>query len=297
MPISRRTLTLALALTPGIGSKTITRIFTRHDLHGRSADQFLELGSEALQEEYKLKKSVAETWSVNRKQFIKDAMDMEKRLEPFGITLASAADAHYPHQIEQMDSDPPGLLFFYGNRKLLESPTFAVLSSRGADAEMLAQIEYVSEDRILQGQVVVTSHDTVEYQRSAVTALRWGSPRIMVFDTGFFHALGEDLKNEPFRTARLWRYEFDARTDLAVSAIHPDRTFHPSSNRIRDRLIACLCQELDFIDTRPGGNMEQLAKMGVKAGRPVRICSLSASAERLRDLGAKIFEPMSPSRP
>jgi len=34
--MTRRQLTLALALTPGIGGKTVTRVLVRNDLHGRS---------------------------------------------------------------------------------------------------------------------------------------------------------------------------------------------------------------------------------------------------------------------
>ena len=50
MKVNRRSLVVALALTPGIGGKTITRVLTRNDLLGRSIDEFLRLGSEALRE-------------------------------------------------------------------------------------------------------------------------------------------------------------------------------------------------------------------------------------------------------
>jgi hypothetical protein len=71
--------------------------------------------------------------------------------------------------------------------------------------------------------------------------LRWGAPRIVVVSGGFKYHLGPDLKDEPFRAARLWRYEFDRRTDLIVSRRAPDKLpTYASHNPTVDRLIARL---------------------------------------------------------
>ena len=251
---------MALALCPGIGGKTLTRIHTRNDLLGRSIEEFLRLGSEALREEYKLKPKVAQTWADNQTNWLKEADDLAKSLEPHRVHLVTAADAHYPRRIEAMDPDPPGLLYLYGNHKLIDMMTFSVLSSRGTSDEDLAWMEQLAEEHILSGKTLVTGHDTPEYQRTAVTSLRWGAPRILVLDTGLFSALGDDLKEEPFAAARLWRYQFDPQTDLALTCIHPMRKYHHNANRTRDRLVASLSIALDFVHVRPGGNMEKLAK-------------------------------------
>lgn len=289
MAASRRTLSLALALTPGIGGKSITRILTRNDLLGRTVSEFLRMGPEALKEEYRLSMKAAQAWAASGKTKLDEAKRVEDRLEPMGVSMVTAADAHYPRRIEQMDPDPPGFLFFYGNVKLLEADTKCVMASRGMSSKGLALIEKLTEEAVLAGLTVVGGHDTPEYQRSSVVPLRWGAPRILVLDRGLYKALGEDLKDEPFRAARLWRYQFDPKTDLVVSSINPDRDYHPNSNRVRDKLVASLSLALDFVEARSGGNMESLAKMALRAGRPVRIWDESENVQSLRKLGATLL--------
>ncbi len=85
-------------------------------------------------------------------------------------------------------------------------------------------------------------------------------------DVGLFQGMGPDLSEEPFRAARLWRYQFDPKTDLAISAINPDRPFHPNSNRVRDQVIGGLSHRLDFVHVTGGGTMERVALAGLACG-------------------------------
>jgi DNA processing protein len=243
----------------------------RNELLGRSPEEFLTLSPEAYREEYRLAKRAVDQLSGDRAAMVHALVETEKRLDGLGVTLVTAADAHYPLLIEEMDPDPPGVLFMYGNVKLLEARTFSVLSSRNARSADLELIEKLTEEGVLNGEVLVTSHDKPEYQRSAVVPLRWGSPRILCLDRGLFQVLGPDLRDEAFRTARLWRYEFDAATDLVVSPFRPDSSFIGVNNRVRDRLVACLSRRLDFVHVSEGGNMESLARLALKAGRKVRV--------------------------
>ncbi|HTQ10400.1 MAG TPA: hypothetical protein VMI31_10040, partial [Fimbriimonadaceae bacterium] len=58
---------------------------------------------------------------------------------------------------------------------------------------------------------------------------------------GFYHHLGKDLKDELFRAARLWRYQFDPRTDLVVSRRAPDKKpTYAIHNPTVDRLIGLI---------------------------------------------------------
>lgn len=285
--VSRRTLTLSLCLTHGLGGKTVTRILTRNDLLGRSCDEFLRLGAGALVEEYRLKAKAAENWVQNRKTFLKEAADLEATLEPHGVSVVTAADAHYPRHLETFDPDPPGILYLYGNTKLTLAETFCVLASRGSSDSVLAEIEKRTEEHVLKGRTLVSGHDTPEYQRSAVTCLRWGTPRIMVFDTGFFEALGANLREEPFAAARLWRYSFDPQTDLALSAVNPVRTYHPNSNKVRDGLVAGLSYHVELVNANQGGNMERLGKLAIRAGRKVSVSDLSPTFDQLVAAGAE----------
>lgn len=287
MSLTRREFALTLTLTAGIGGKSLTRILARNDLLSRKPEEFFGLPQEALIEEYRLSRKAAAA-IAGKPQTHEPIRALQQRLEALNVTLVTAADAHYPRLIEAMDPDPPGVLFLYGNTQLLEARTFCVLSSRNTSPAGLARIESLVEAGVLEGEVLVSGHDTPEYQRAAVVPLRWGAARIICLDRGLFTALGPTLRDEPFRAARLWRYQFDPATDLAVSPFHPEAKFVGVNNRVRDQLVACLSRRLDFVEVAAGGNMDKLARLALKAGRAVRAGS-EASNGPLHAAGAEIL--------
>lgn len=290
MSLTRRDFSLWLALTPGIGGRSVTRILARNDLLLRSPEEFIALSPEAMVEEYRLQSRQAERLKAKTKANLEELRDMQARLDGLGVALVTAADAHYPSRIESMDPDPPGVVFLYGNQNLLKARSVSILSSRNTSPAGLDTIESLAEEAVLSGEVIVSGHDTPEYQRSALVPLRWGAPRVLCLDRGLFEALGEDLREEPFRAARLWRYQFDPSSDLVVSPFKPASAFVGVNNKVRDRLIACLSDRLDFVEIAPGGNMEKLARLAIKAGRAVRVSDRSVGWRRLADLGATCVE-------
>jgi DNA processing protein len=276
-------------MTPEIGGRTLTRVLARNDLLGRSPDEFLDLSPAAYREEYRLKPKSVEAMTLDRRTYLKSMLSLEERLNGLGVTLVTSSDAHYPALIEEIDPDPPGMLFLYGNLRLLEGRTFCVMSSRNARPADLDLIERITEEGVLEGEVLVTSHNKLEYQRSAIVPLRWGSPRILCLDCGLFPALGPDLRDELFPSARLWRYEFDAKTDLVVSPFRPDAPFIGTNNKIRDRLVAGLSRRLDFVHISERGNMADLVRMALRAGRRVRISDRIIGYRDLRAEGAEVI--------
>lgn len=285
MSLARRTFALHLAMTPGIGGRTVTRVLARNELVGRSPEEFLSLSPESWREEYRISAKSSAALG-NGRRALKETKELEERLSGLGVTLVTAADAHYPSLVEEFDPDPPGVLFLYGNTRLLETKTFCVLSSRKSRPSELDLIEKLTEEGVLNSDVLVTGHDTAEYQRSAVVPLRWGSPRVLCLDRGLFKVLGEDLKDEAFRAARLWRYQFDPSTDLVVSPFRPHADFIGVNNQVRDRLVASLSRRLDFVVINEGGNMEKLARLALKCGRPVRVSDRSVGYRSLVEHGA-----------
>jgi len=288
--MSPRTFTLLLAMTPGIGGKTIVRIVARNNLLQRAPEEFLRLPTETWREEYRITSKATQELDA-RRRLAPEVKALESRLAGLGVTWTTAADAGYPETMESFDPDPPGVVFLYGNHRLLKGPTFSVLASRGSTPSDLDRIERATEAGVLAGEVVVSGHDRPEYQRSAVVPLRWGAPRILCFDRGLFRVLGENLKDEAFRAARLWRYEFDPSTDLAISPFRPDADFIGVNNKVRDRLVAGLSRRIDFVHIGIGGGMERLLNLAMKAGRPVRIASSCPNVEAVRDRGVGVFDP------
>lgn len=287
--MTRRTFVLVLTITPGIGGKTISRVLARNDILNRTPEEFLALSPEAKREEYRLSAKSCAALDRSLAEIEHSVADLENRLDRHGVSLVTLADAHYPAQIEQFDPDPPGALFLYGNAKLLGAKTFAVMSSRNTTPGGLDLMEKLAEEGVFNSEVLVAGDKTPEYERTAVVPLRWGSPRILCLDRGLFHALGEELNQETFRAARLWRYQFDDKTDLAISPFPPDAPYIGVNNQLRDRLIASLSNRIDFVEVAPGGNMEKLAKMALKAGRPVRVCDRAPMHKALETLGARVI--------
>lgn len=287
--MSPRTFSLLLAMTPGIGGRGVTRVLTRNGLLNRTPEEFLGLSSEAYREEYRLTAKAATQLAYNGKEQFKKTQELEKRLGGLGVMLVTSADANYPYLVEEMDPDPPGVLFLYGNQRLLEGKTFSVLSSRNARPADLELIEQLTEEGVLDSEILVAGHDRPEYQRAAVVPLRWGAPRILCLDRGLFKVLGEDLKDEAFRAARLWRYQFDPQTDLVVSPFRPDADFVGVNNQVRDRLVGCLSRRLDFVHMSEGGNMAKIARLALKAKRQVRVSDRIIGYRALVEAGAGVI--------
>lgn len=288
--MTRRELVLALAAAPGIGAGTIVRTLTRVDILGVSTDELVRVGKESLVETYKWKPTVAEKWVVLRDKLVRDARLLKEELDRHGASVITASDAHYPTRLEELDERAPGVLFVYGNTQLLSATTFSVLMSRNAPEAALSLSEQIVEEGVFRAWTLVSGHDTPEYRRSAVVPLRWGAPRILVLDRGFFQVLGRDLRNEPFREARLWRSEFDATTDLIISAVHPLRDYHPNSNRTRDLVVAGLGVRLFFSWISPGGNMERLARKALQHGRETWVGDLGDESRGLIRNGARVID-------
>jgi len=286
MKVSRRVLSLALAGTRGIGGRTVSRVLARNDVLGVAPEEFVRLREEVLREEYRFSQRLAKEWTATVGQRLEEASQLSDRLDALGVTWVTLADLNYPRAIEEMAPDPPGVLFLYGNLKLLDMPLFCVLSSRKSPPAAMRQIEAIAEAEVLAGNVLVSSHDTPEYQRSAVVPLRWGAPRVLVLDRGLFPSLGENLDEEPFSAARLWRYRFDPVTDLVISPVKPEIDFQPSANQARDQLVACLSRLVVLVSPTPGGTMERLGRLALRAGRQVQIAASSPLAEAFVALGA-----------
>lgn len=148
-----------------------------------------------------------------------------------------------PFEEEPGYYEPAGL-WLYGNARLICGRMANVNRAFGPNHHLpseLDQIEREAEELVLAGKVLVCGFHNAAHQRAAIVPLRWGAPRVVVMSGGFQSHLGQDLKEEPFRAARLWRYAWDSRCDLAISRRAPDKkpTF-ASHNPTVDRLIAKL---------------------------------------------------------
>ncbi len=177
-------------------------------------------------------------------------------------TLSGDRESVAPCRTAPFTDEPgfyePAGLWLYGNVKLLAGRLACVPVAYGPVSHSAAELDAIereAEKIVLEGRVLVCGLHSAAHQRSAVVPLRWGAPRILVMSGGFHHHLGEMLDQEPFRVARLWRYSWDARTDLAISrrAPHKKPTFashNPTIDQLIARLVAGEVQGLLFDGTR-----------------------------------------------
>ena len=179
----------------------------------------------------------------------------------YGSRVLSAKEqrlTHIPPCILDYDGSPAfdeaTGLWLYGNVKLLGAKLAHVEAASGPNCHTSSQFDAVeaeAECLVLDSKVLVCGFHSRAHMRAAVVPLRWGSPRIVVMSGGFKYHLGEDLNEEPFRAARLWRYCWDPLTDLAVSRRAPDKLpTYACHNPTVDRLIAKIAGgELAGIDS------------------------------------------------
>ncbi len=141
-------------------------------------------------------------------------------------------------------SDELGL-WLYGNENLLSGPLSPALSAFRIPPFTELQLDQIEEEAhviVLSGRILVTGVHHKGHMRAAIVPLRWGAPRILCLSGGFHHHLGPELNQEPFKEARLWRYEFDPTSDLAVSKREPSKLpTYALNNPTVDQLILDLC--------------------------------------------------------
>jgi len=153
-----------------------------------------------------------------------------------------------PRRTAPFEEEPgyyePSGIWMYGNIKLVRGLLACVPQAFGPECHAPVQLEAIereTEKLVLSGSVIVCGIHNSAHQRSAIVPLRWGAPRIVVLSGGFYHHLGKGLNEEPFRAARLWRYAWDPKTDLAVSRRAPNKLpTYATHNSTVDRLVLML---------------------------------------------------------
>jgi len=154
-----------------------------------------------------------------------------------------------PRRTARYEDEPgylePGGLWLYGNSRLIFDGQLASVPAVCGPSHHLPReldaIDKEAEELVLNSKILVCGVHNYAHQRAAVVPLRWGAPRVVVLSGGFYYHLGKDLKDEIFRAARLWRYQFDPKTDLVVSRRAPDKLpTYASHNPTVDRMIGLI---------------------------------------------------------
>lgn len=256
-------------MTPGIGGAKIKQFFSELELQRVSISSFSAFDTDRWMEF-----GFSQVASELLAHPTQDLVERVERISNYSlekpVKLVDTSSPLYPKQLEEFMGSPPFYLFLYGNVALLKAKKFAVVASQGASKKHLQLVEAKTEAGVLKGETLVVGVNTEAYKRAAVVPLRWGAPRIIVLDRGLFAALGENLDQEMFPAARLWRYKFDPEVDLVISFCRPDEPFRVGANKVRDQLVVALADRLEAAYVRPRGTMAALTAKAEALGRLVQ---------------------------
>src|SRR5689334_21326318 len=165
-------LILLLMDIPGIGGRTIEAVLRKNAVIRRPPDELLALPKSALCADYGLRSQTAAQLTDISMQARKQAEADGAWLRQHGVSLISSLDASYPVRFSERLSDPPSVLFSYGNGGLLNGRLMAIANSNKTSEDALARGDRVVEAAIAEGWTVVTGHNRIQYQRPALAARR-----------------------------------------------------------------------------------------------------------------------------
>jgi|CXWL01.1.fsa_nt_gi hypothetical protein len=150
----------------------------------------------------------------------------------------------------------PMRLSYCGNFRLLESSRAAIplASSRNsASATNTDVVKMLADQLVFVPMVIVCGIHTLAQVESALVALRWGCPRIMLLPGHLHLHLGSHLDEEPEQSFLQWRSHWDGSTDLALSLQTEDSAPDGStSNWMLDRTIREIATHQIIFKTRVG---------------------------------------------
>lgn len=194
------------------------------------------------------------------------AGDDRERLAALGDQLADAGvgawlfgEADYPAALTGLKSPPP-VLFFAGNRGLLERRAVGICGSRAASAEGLEAARALARSLAIKGQVTIAGNAAgvdAEAQGSAIAA-----------GGGVITVLPEGISHFRFRTGT-GDSESSEEQVLVVSQFPPGQPWTVGGAMTRNALIAGMATALVVIEAGDRGGTLAAGVTALKLGRPV----------------------------
>lgn len=260
---------LLLSELPGVGDKTLGGALRRCAVRGAEVASVLDLSPADLRDLGFGVRSVEAVRAVSC-EMRAAAVATARGLNAAGVLVLTASDALFPRRLLERLADPPAVLYAYGTLDVLSKPTFAVANSNAASESALALSDAAAESLVRAGWRPVTGHNRPAYQRTALAALRFGSPVCYVLDRGLLEAFEGDLRRELFPAAHVWSNVYDPSTTLTLSTFPLRAHGIALYNRRRDELIFSLVDVVLVGDVSPGGQMERCIREALAQKR--RVC-------------------------
>lgn len=194
------------------------------------------------------------------------AEDDRERLTALGDQLADAgvgawlySEDGYPETLTSLKSPPP-VLFFAGNRGLLERRAIGICGSRAASVEGLEAARALARSLAIEGQVTIAGN------AAGVDAEAQGSA--LVSGGGVITVLPEGISHFRLRTGSA-DVEPSEEQVLVVSQFPPGQPWTVGGAMTRNALIVGMGTALVVIEAGDRGGTLAAGETALKLGRPV----------------------------
>jgi DNA processing protein len=269
---------LRLALIPGIGAQTLTRLIAAFGTPGA----VLAGGRGALAAHLSPRQIDALVAGPDAELLART----EAWLDAPGHSLLTLADADYPALLREI-ADPPPLLYCKGRRELLGAPALAIVGSRNATAQGVRDAEAFAEALAGAGLTVVSGLALGVDAAAHRGGLRGAGSSIAVVGTGLDRIY-------PARNRALAHQL--AAEGLIVSEFALGTRPLPGNFPRRNRIISGLARGVLVVEAAPDSGSLITARLAAEQGRevfaiPGSIHSpLARGCHALIKTGAKLVE-------
>ncbi|MEA9784063.1 DNA-processing protein DprA [Xanthomonas campestris] len=148
-----------------------------------------------------------------------------------GIWVLTRSDAEYPRLLKQrLRGNAPAVLYGCGNKALLNAASVAVVGSRNAGEDDLADSHMLGQRIALSGHAIVSGGARGVDEAAMLGGLEHGGTAIGVLADSLFAAA----------TSRKWRKALMSGDLVLVSPYYPEASFNAGNAMGRNKHIYCL---------------------------------------------------------
>lgn len=191
---------------------------------------------------------------------LRDTVDRKtSELRERGVQALLWGDPNYPARLAATHGAPP-LLFYWGNRDLLDQPGLSMCGSRHVTPIGLRAAEICGGEVAKRGMVVMSGYARGVDEATHLAALRAGGSTVIVLAEGIDH----------FKRKRVYPMdEFTAERVVAVSQFAPTQPWTAGGAMTRNGVIVGLGLGLVVVEAGERGGTLAAGELGLKVGRPV----------------------------
>lgn len=176
-----------------------------------------------------------------------------------GIDVSFVTDPEYPVRLREL-TNPPPVLFTWGNKSLLSSPGVGMCGSRHATARGLKAAKACGLEVADHGLVIISGYAKGVDTETHLAALASGGRTVIILAEGILH----------FRKKRVFdSVGLDPDRVVVVSQFAPNQRWNVGAAMTRNAAIASLGRALVVVEASEKGGTLNAGLTALRLGRPV----------------------------